>query len=197
MPLASSLNPDAGRHTVATDPRLIAAAQAATQRSFEEFPYYEARYGARGRSFGLSDGAWLGRLCELSRPDATGQIRWLGRVLAARGMPRILLERFLEILAEEVRHSARHCRLLARGAADLRRDRLRAIPEDRFLGIAEEFARKEIPNFGALLVSAVADEKNGVANAVASIEGWATDGERFGAGWIEAVRRTIDAARAV
>jgi hypothetical protein len=198
--LASSLNPDAGRHIVTTDERAIAAAEAAARRSYEEFPYYSMRYGERGRAFGLSDGAWLARLCELKRPDAQAQIRWLGGVLSARGMPQLLLERHLEIVYEELigaRGRAAACRMLQRGALDLRAMRLSVIPERAFASLARTFERRTgnaIPRFGELLVSAAADHKNGISNAVPSIELWATDPERFSLPWIEAVRETIAAA---
>jgi hypothetical protein len=48
---------------------------------------------------------------------------------------------------------------------------------------------------GALLAAAVADERNGVTHAVASLEEWAADPSRFPAHWIGAVHDTIARAR--
>jgi hypothetical protein len=42
-------------------------------------------------------------------------------------------------------------------------------------------------NTGQLLVSAVADEKNGIAGSVAALKAWLTDGNRFSTEWIRAV----------
>jgi hypothetical protein len=46
-----------------------------------------------------------------------------------------------------------------------------------------------------LLISAVADERNGVEGAVPAILKWATDPNRFPEEWIEAVHRLISQAR--
>jgi hypothetical protein len=48
---------------------------------------------------------------------------------------------------------------------------------------------------GALLVSAGADERMGIGQAVPAIEEWVTDPERFPAHWIEAARETLRVAR--
>jgi len=48
---------------------------------------------------------------------------------------------------------------------------------------------------GALLVAAVADEADGVPNAVASLEDWMTDAARFALHWIEAVLATLAKSR--
>lgn len=100
--LGHVLNPGAGRHVVAEDPRELRAALRAGVRSWERFPYYERRYGRRGRRFTRSDSAWLVTLASLPQSEVDRQIRWLGQVLAARGMPRWMLELHLEVLHEEL-----------------------------------------------------------------------------------------------
>lgn len=66
---ARDLNPEAGRHEVTMDGRELEAVRRASDRSWSEFPYYDARFGERGRRFSLSDGAWIVTLC-------TGTAAW-------------------------------------------------------------------------------------------------------------------------
>src|SRR4051812_29905222 len=97
-----SINPDAGDHAITADPVEKAAAEAAIRLSWREFPYYAQRYGERGWRFSLSDTGWIETLCHLSSTEADGQVRWLGGLLAARGMPLYLLERHLVHLHAEL-----------------------------------------------------------------------------------------------
>ena len=101
-PLATSLNPEAGAHPVPTDLREIEAAVHAGEKCLQKIPYFEARYGERGRRFTSSDSAWLVTLSDLDDAQAIEQVFWLGRVLAARGMPRLTLQIHLELLFEEL-----------------------------------------------------------------------------------------------
>ena len=52
-----------------------------------------------------------------------------------------------------------------------------------------------VPQTGALLVSAVADELEGSDGAVESLRPWLTDAARFPAEWIAAVEQTLAQAR--
>src|ERR671933_594218 len=88
---ASSLNPSAGHHVVTGDPRELAAAERAGERSWTAWTYYERRYGDRGRQFTRSDSAWIAALPGSPASIVERQVRWLGTLLAARGMPRLLL----------------------------------------------------------------------------------------------------------
>ena len=191
-------NPEAGLHNLATDPVEIAAAQRASDRSWQEFPYYEARFGERGRRFGLSDSSWLVSLCSGTAARAVEQVRWLGTVLSSRGMPQILLERHLQILHEEL--GGKRYAVLLRCADDLRKRRSSVIAEPAFDTLSSEFESRTRglgPGaFGPLLVSAVADEGNGIERAVSSLRMWAADSERFPKRWVQAVDRTIARARA-
>ena len=99
---ARHVNPEAGDHAVTADPDEQAAAEAAIRASWREFPYYAKRYGERGWRFSLSDTGWIQTLCHLSAPEARVQVRWLGGLLAARGMPLYLLERHLVHLHREL-----------------------------------------------------------------------------------------------
>jgi hypothetical protein len=194
-----ALNPEAGDHPVPSDPLEIAAAREAAERSWREFPYYERRFGERGRRFGDSDSAWLITLCSSRGDVAKQQILWLGRVLATRGMPRYLLEKHLEFLYEALARAlpkrARSYSALRFGARTLARARTRWIDATAFDELAASFARTEIAHFGELLVSAVADEGDGIDSAVTSIEAWACDEKLFPRAWVDAVRETIARAR--
>ncbi|HEX6751663.1 MAG TPA: hypothetical protein VF092_30500 [Longimicrobium sp.] len=203
---ASLINPEAGSHPVASDPREVAASVAAGERAWREFPYYEARYGDRGRLFGHSDSAWLSLIAAREQPQVNAEVRWLGELLSSRGMPQWLLERHLEFLHEELaaavpEKAEQYARLLR--ASEMLRDQRRAkIRETDFLSLSEDFEGtsgdtiRQIPEMGRLLVSAVADEAAGIGQAVAKLESWATDPARFPPEWIDAVRGTIADARA-
>lgn len=203
---ASSINPAAGSYPVTSDPRELEAARRAGNASVAEFPYYLERYGERGRRFGASDGAWLVALCDFGAEHVRAQVLWLGTVLASRGMPRWLLERHLQVLhAELVRalpgNAERYAALL--DAAALLRDLRRArISEEDFRELDEAFAARaepglveRMPAMGAILAAAVADEADGLAGAVRSVEVWAADRAAFPESWTSAVRATIAGAR--
>jgi hypothetical protein len=55
--------------------------------------------------------------------------------------------------------------------------------------------RAWMPNCGAMLASAVADELTGVPHALEAIEGWMTDPARFPDAWIAAAHEVISKAR--
>ena len=80
----AALNPEAGRHAITDDPREVRAALRAGVRSWEACPYYERRYGRRGRRFTRSDSAWLVTLAGLPQTTVDRQIGWLARLLAAQ-----------------------------------------------------------------------------------------------------------------
>ena len=204
--LGQTLNPGAGLHSVAEDPRELRAALRAGVRSWERFPYYERRYGRRGRRFTRSDSAWLVTLAALPQAEVDRQIRWLGQVLAARGMPRWLLELHLEVLHQELtlalpEASEDYLPLLS-AAQHLRDQRTAVFEENAWDDLAASFdaavgaqLARELPGSGGLLVAAVADEALGVRNAVSSLEGWLTDPARFPPSWVAAVRHTLQRAR--
>lgn len=204
--LASTINPFAGSHRISSSPLEIEAAHRATVRSMKEVPYYWERYGERGRLFGNSDGAWLATLCRGGAEYMEGQVLWLGRVLASRGMPRWLLERHLEVLHTELvdvcPEDASCYSLLIDVAVLLRRTRERHIPAavaqtlaDRFCEEADPEWVRRIPEMGRILVAAVADEADNITNAVSSVVSWAGDPSRFPADWRTAVHRTVSVAR--
>lgn len=204
--LVTSINPEAGRHAVPDDERELRAAIRAGDRCWERFPYFEERYGERGRRFARSDGAWLATLPRLETAQVLRQTQWLGRLLAARGMPTILLQTQLEILADELTAAIPEKHLeyekLRAAATDLQETRRRFVTESETATLASEFSlaigpawNTRFPHTGTLLVSAVADALAGAAAAVTSLKPWMTDAQRFTPEWIAAVNETLRRAR--
>jgi heme oxygenase len=204
---ASMLNPEAGDHAVPGDVREIDAALAAAKKCRAEFPYFDERYEERGRSFAKSDAAWLASLVALPEAQLLSQVEWLGRVLGNRGMPRITLERQLELLHEELA-SAVPAKIdqykgLLKAAESLKAERLQYITEPVFDGLAREFQiatdgelQGRFKNTGVLIVAAVCDQAAGVTDAVTSLLPWLTDVKRFSLQWTAAVQKTLEGARA-
>jgi len=205
-PELAALNVDAGNHPVCTDPDELRAALQAGERSWRRFTYYEQRYAERGQRFTRSDSAWLVTLAGQEAALIDDRIRWLGRLLASRGMPRWLLELHLESLHDELTAilpgRAKIYQSLLDAAQMLRTERHSHIDESVFTALTAAFAAEvgdewnaRWPETGTLLVAAVADESAGITQAVTSIVGWMTDPTRFPDHWCAAVERTIAAAR--
>jgi heme oxygenase len=205
-PLVTSLNPEAGTHPIPSDPREIDAAVRAGELCWQRFPYYEWRYGDRGRKFASSDSAWLVTLAEHDQKQLDQQVHWLGQVLAARGMPRLTLETHLRLLYQELvravpekQESYRKLLAAAEQLAEIRRmhidDQLSQTLAAEFdVAVGLEWSAR-LPQTGTLLVAAIADEKAGIKNAVESIASWMTDETRFPQIWIDAVGATLRKAR--
>ena len=200
------MNPDAGEHAISSHPGEQAAAEAATRLSWREFPYYAKRYGERGWRFSLSDSGWIETLCELSAEAAKSQILWLANLLAARGMPRLLLERHLdhlhaELLAAVPDRGSRY-EVLRVLATHLRTIRTASMPESVFAQVGAEFeartaaSSERVRNMGSVIAAAVADDQAGVGNVLESVVSWAKDPARFDSVWIEAVDAALERARA-
>ncbi len=206
-PLAAVLNREAGIHRIPQDPLEIRAALRAGAASWERFPYYERRYGSRGRRFTRSDSAWIVTLAGESVEAAERELRWLGRFLAARGMPRWLLEAHLDELHRELRE-ARPERIeaydvLLQVARRLEEERLSVLAPAHVESLTEAFGEEvppsesaALPWAGHIVVAAVADEMAGVTGAIRSVEGWMRDRTRFSEPWTRGVRNLLDRARA-
>lgn len=206
--IAAAINPFAGVHPVTASAAELEAVRQATDASLREAPYYLERYGERGRLFGGSDGAWLVTVCRGDADFVERQVLWLGRVLAARGMPRWLLQRYLETLHDELiyrmpGHGGRYRALL--DACSLLRDQQRLhLAETDARALAAAFDAQadpawvaRLPNMGRILACAVADEAAKIPNAVASVEPWATDPARFPERWIAAARAALANGRRI
>ena len=202
----AALNPQAGNHAITVDPVELAAALRAGERTWQRFPYYEMRYGERGRRFTASDSAWIVTTAHQQLSDARRELRWLGEVLAARGMPRWLLELHLaelhaQLVSAKPENRAVYDRLLP-VVAMLRAERFRHLDEATSAELVEQFDRRtasdlgpSVPEAGALLVAAVADERAGVKGSVESLVSWLADPARFSVDWVAATTETLAAAR--
>lgn len=199
---AGMLNPEAGDHAVPGDFREIEAAVVAAGRCRGEFPYFDERFQERGRSFARSDAAWLATLGRLPESEALSQVEWLGRVLANRGMPRVTLERQLELLYEEltaaIPENAGTYERLLEAAESIRKERRHYIPEadfsdmtNRFIDATDGEIQGRFRGTGMMVLSAVCDQAAGMAGAVSSLQPWLTDPDRFDESWIETVQDTF------
>jgi len=207
---AEALNADAGAHPLPRDAREVSAALIAGERTRRDVSYYEARYGERGARFTRSDSAWLVTLTHLPRPEALRQVRWLARVLAARGMPRLLLERHLEQLhsqlCAELPENRADYAVLLEAAASLAQERRAHVSDaqlEQLVGELENSYRLQpggtpplpLREAGFLLLAAVLDEACGVPHAVESLCRWLTDTSRASQGFRVAVEHTLRSAR--
>jgi heme oxygenase len=204
--LVASINPEAGRHPVPADAGEVQAAVKAGDVCWQRFPYFEQRYGERGRRFARSDAAWQATLYQYPAAQIIQQVQWLGRVLAGRGMPTLLLQVQLEILVAELvaatpGKKSDYEKLLP-AAAELHAARCKHLTDEQIETVAGDFESAvgpewstRLPNTGALLCAAVADELEGNTNAVKSLRSWMTDTERFPANWIAVVEATLTRAR--
>lgn len=204
--LLSTINPDAGQHPVPVDAKEAEAAVKAGDKCWARFPYYQHRFGERGLRFARSDAAWLAALVPYEPAQVMQQVRWLGRVLAGRGMPTILLQIQLEMLAEMLsgvfpERTPQYEKLLL-ASVDLHSSRCRYLPDHILQTLSAAFDRGvgaewsvRFPSTGDMLVCAVADEMGGNEGAVESLRQWMTDPVRFPAVWIDAVEATLIQAR--
>lgn len=204
----TSINPEAGRHPVPSDPREVEAAVRAGDRCWRKFPYFEQRYGERGLRFARSDAVWLATLAGQPPAQILRQVRWLGRVLAARGMPTLLLEDQLGSLVEELVAAVpdrrkEYVKLLVAAAAlgDARRRHLTDTQVGevarRFLEAAGADWSTRLPFTGELIASYVADQLDGIDATDKGVVSWLSDGEHFPAEWIAAVRQALEQAYAM
>lgn len=196
--LAQALNADAGAHEVTHDPREIMAAIDAGIETWAQHPYYAARYGTRGRRFTRSDSAWLVTLVDLAEPVRRERLDWLGRLLATRGMPTLLLEDHLrhlhQALVAAVPERAVRYGALESASLVLAARRLAALPD--FDALAAGVPRHaELGSLGPIVVSAVVDERLGIQGVVASVESWLAAPRRLDPACLAAARQAIARAR--
>ena len=188
----TALNPEAGRHAMPQEDREIALALQAADAAWRRHPYLEARYGARGRRFTLSDSCWLVSLRAGGEEELLRSIRWLAGVLAPRGIPTLILERHLEAIDERFGDSR-----FAAAAADLRVRRAAVLPAPDFSRVCARWQKKLLDHGAAeLLVCAIADEAAGNAGAWESARSWFSDPARFPKDWRKAVEDLTTETRA-
>lgn len=202
-PDSSVVNADSGHHAVATGAAQLRAGVRAAMATWQRFPYYAARYGARGSRFAGSDSSWLVSLAPLPSAQAIGQVGWLARILAQRGMPSWLLERHLDDLAAELDRSigSGESGALPAAAEELRARR-RSVVDDALLVAADVWAAEElreglpVERTGALLAAAHADVVTGLVTSDASLVDWLTESARATEATVAGVRRLRERVRA-
>ena len=181
---ASSLNPEAGDHPVTQNREILEAALKAGQQCREEFSYFEKRYGERGRRFTESDVAWLAALVDQPAAVIAQQALWLGRVLSSRGMPMLLLERQLQLLVENLSKTkmAVSTEALQAVLADMRQQRLNAIPEEDFDTACRELETTisgtvivDFPDLPKLVAASQLDLLAGLPECKALLLAWLKD----------------------
>jgi hypothetical protein len=193
-------NPEAGETPAPSDPVDVAIAEQSARVIWRAFPYFAWRYGERGARFGRSDAGYLLTLADVPEDLALSQIDWLARLLAARGMPSILLEYQLEHLARlasrQQRPSETRLRLLA---AHLRRRRL-AVMDSRVGSECERLCRAAVRGqrrrhgAGRLIASAVADGALGFGTHDQALTRWLSDTARDDVAWARACAASRDLA---
>ncbi|MFO0743157.1 MAG: hypothetical protein U0270_45210 [Labilithrix sp.] len=179
-------NPEAGATPAPTDPAVIRIAERSAAWIWRAFPYLDWRFAARGRAFGRSDGGFLTTLEALPAGMRDAQVLWLARLLAKRGVPSLLLELHLEVLARLGRRSGwSGAPAMLEAAARLRRERRRVLSDDRLSACDALFrARTSSPRrhrLGVLIAAEVADQRLGYVATDATLDWLLTHGE--GEGW--------------
>jgi heme oxygenase len=205
----TSLNPEAGNYPIPTNPLEIKAGINAGDRCWNDFPYYEKRFGERGRRFTVSDSVWLVTLCELTDEGVLYQVNWLAKFLAVRGMPTFTMEIQLQALYEELsriipENEPKYSKLL-KPVENIKKQRIAHIDENTFEecnSIFEKyFAEFKVSgkncddlkkNIGKLIASSLIDEKNGIPDVRATVENWLRSPDVFPENWILAVEKTYN-----
>lgn len=199
----TSLNPEAGNYPIPTDPFEINSAISAGLKCWEEFPFYEKRYGERGRRFTVSDSAWLVTLSELSIDLAVSQVMWLAKYLAKIGMPTITMEFQLKYLyqglSEAIPEKEPRYNTLLIASNALKENRSKFLKPQYFEesnSVFNSFLEKngcsneKLNNTGLLICSSITDLRNGYDDSVQAFKCWITDPLIFSNEWIKAVEET-------
>jgi hypothetical protein len=193
-------NPEAGETPAPHDPVDVAIAEQSARVLWRAFPYFAWRYGERGARFGRSDAGYLLTLADVPEAFALSQIDWLAKLLAARGMPSILLEYQLEHLARltsrRQRPGASRLRSLA---AHLRHGRLAVMDiqvalECERLGGAAARGQRRRHGVGRLIASAVADVSLGFGEHAQALTRWFCDTDPDDVAWARACAAARDLA---
>lgn len=188
-----------GSHPLPDDADEINAALLANQRCNTACPYFSLRYGERGVRFGASDSGYLITICHDGEEVLSKQVDWLCSVLASRGMPRLLMEKHLEILyhalAELKPDSVADYQPIINKANALRAQREALISPAQQQAIKDEFfssvsleEKKLLRQAPALVISACCDDALGLQDTLASLLDWLADQKQFSDAWVTAVR---------
>lgn len=182
-------NPEAGDTPAPLDAVDRAIAERSADAMWRAFPYFQLRYGQRGRAFGRSDSGYLVTVAGLPDGPARAQLSWLGRLLAARGMPSLLLERQLELLGRRARRAGRAwADVMLAHAARMRAQQMAALPESIFRA-CETTTRAAGPRLdwragaGLLIAASVADRELGYGAHDEALVQFFCDADRANIAW--------------
>lgn len=203
--MKNPLNSAAGSVPFPDDPKEIAAALKASRVLWRAYPYLGFRWGVSGQRFGHSDCAYYLTLMGYDQKTIDRQVFWVAEMLSQRGLPSLLVEQQLPILARFAGHAmcnpARY-QPLCITASRLQERRTSILEPGDHAHIADTFAKNAgfpahriARGTGLLIASAAADEAAGVKNAVASLAEWFENPNVFDRHWISAVRDATSTAR--
>jgi hypothetical protein len=193
-------NPEAGETPAPDDPVDLAFAELSAKVIWRAFPYFAWRYGERGARFGRSDAGYLVTLADVTEDLAITQIDWLAKLLAARGMPSVLLEYQLEHLARLASRQQRPSEPRLRSlAAHLRRRRSTVMPvqvvlECERLCRAAAAGQPRRHGVGRLIAFAVADGALGFGAHDQALVRWFSDTDPDDLAWARACAAARDLA---
>lgn len=194
-------NSEAGMTPFPIDPLEVAVTEAAAKLMWRACPYFEWRYGERGRKFGRSDAGFIVTLAQLPVPTIEQQLDWLARLLAPRGMPGVLLEDQLRIL-ERVGHRAQWTARARLTLVAQRRSEARAsVLSDAALHECEmsfRAATQGLPHAfgtGHVIAGVVADAAMGISDQQDAIMRWLVEHGPSRPEWRQACRRCLELAR--
>ena len=173
------LNPDAGATPCPVDPAVLTIVERSATLIWRAFPYFEWRFNVRGRAFGRSDAGFLATLVALPSSMQEAQVVWLAKVLSSRGMPSLLLESQLELLARVGRRAGwAGAGVMGELAAVLRTSR-RRVMSDEHLRICDRHFLERTASLkpfrraiGALIAAEVADLRLGYVERSDALLGW-------------------------
>jgi hypothetical protein len=142
----------------------------------------------------------------LPQKEVNEQVLWLANLLSPRGLPTFLTQRQLELLHRELVESVperadQYARFQA-AARMLAEARARLLAPSEFNALADEFERttealpSRLANCGAMIISAVIDERSSIKGALEALISWLTDRARFDEAWIACVEQLVERVEA-
>jgi heme oxygenase len=190
----AAINFEAGDHAIPQNPNEIALALRAGKKAWDKYPYLEQRFGERGRRFTSSDSCWLVALTQMPIETVNKNLKWLRSVLAARGLPSVILEGHLKEISQMMASESKFNEFLS----CLENERKHFDKEARLSGIVQHFEERfltcsgfKTPSAAQLIASAWIDEQAKISNALKSTQQWFSDSARFSKDWIANVDELI------
>jgi hypothetical protein len=196
--LVSSINPESGHHGVTTDPHEIQATVKALANPSHMWVYLLWRFGERGVRFTNSDALWLAQVGHQDLDEVKQDLNWLRNVLATRGMPHVIISRYIldyNLAMESLRGAdCRSARKLAVEIGLWESQKTAFISSDLgaswkrniepHLSVLPNSLREE---FSEILLAGYIDQSNSFGKAYNSAAKWIGDNVVFNSEWTNAV----------